>query len=136
MFQLSIVTPERVTYEGEIRSLMAPGNEGYLGILTGHAPLITALKPGKIEFRDVEDKIHLLAVSNGFLEVSGNKATILADAVEYSETIDIDRARSAVKRLQEQMNLAQKGEGGADMIEAKAGLERAINRIKIYEESH
>ena len=98
--------------------------------------MITALKPGKIEFRDSEDKIFLLAVSNGFLEVSGDSATILADAVEYSETIDIDRARSALKRLQEQMNLAQQGEVSEDLKEARMGLERAINRIKIHEESH
>ena len=79
-FKLSIVTPEKIFYEAEVESLSVPGSEGYLGILAHHAPLITAIKPGKIEFRDTEDQIHQLAVSGGFLEVSGNIATILADS--------------------------------------------------------
>jgi len=136
MFRLSIVTPEKVTFEGEVRSLVAPGTEGYLGVLTGHASLITGLKPGKIEFRDTEDNLHLLAVSRGFLEVSDNVATLLADAVEFAEQIDIERARSTFGRLQEALNIDPAKDPDIDYQAVKEALERAINRIRIYEESH
>lgn len=136
MFTLSIVTPERVVFEGEVQSLIAPGSEGYLGVLTGHAALITALQPGKIEFRDAENAVHLLAVTRGFLEVSDNVATLLADAVEFAEQIDIERARTAFDRLQEQLNIDPHEAPDVDFEAIKAALERAVNRIRIYEQTH
>ncbi len=136
MFHLSIVTPEQVYYDAEIRSLTVPGTEGYLGILSHHAPLITALLPGKIEFRDAEDQVHILAVSAGFLEVSSNRASILGEAVERADEIDIERARAAYEREKRRIISAGKGETEIDLPQARAGLERAANRIRIYEETH
>ncbi len=136
MFRLAIVTPDRVHYDGEIRSLVAPGTEGYLGVLSEHAPLITALKPGKIEFRDAQDTVHVLAVSGGFLEVSNNLATILAEAVEEADKIDIERARQAYERNKARLISAGKGETDIDLPSVKAALDRAANRIKVYDETH
>ena len=136
MFRLSIVTPEQVEYEGEVKSLVAPGSDGYLGVLSHHAPLITALKPGKIEFRDASDTLHVLAVSDGFLEVSNNRATILADAVEDPNQIDIERARAAYERSKARLVSAGKGETDIDLPAARAALERAANRIRIYKDTH
>jgi F-type H+-transporting ATPase subunit epsilon len=135
MFRLTIVTPEKVFFESDVKSLTAPGTEGYLGILSHHAPLITALKPGKIEFRDAQDQIHVLAVSGGFLEVSHNIATLLADAVEDAAEIDIARAQKAYD-LNKQRLISGKGETSIDLPLVKAALERASNRIKIYKETH
>ena len=135
-FKLSIVTPEKVFYEAEVVALTVPGSEGYLGILAHHAPLITAIKPGKIEFRDTEDQVHLLAVSGGFLEVSGNLATILADAAEDVDEIDIERARAAYEREKNRLISAGKGETDIDLPSVWAAMERAANRIRIYEETH
>jgi F-type H+-transporting ATPase subunit epsilon len=136
MFLLSIVTPEKVFYEAEIKSLVAPGTEGYLGILSHHAPLITALKPGKIQFCDADDRVHILAVSAGFLEVSDNKATLLADAVERAEDIDIERAQAAYDRERKRLISAGKGETDIDLPSVQTALERAANRIRIYKETH
>jgi len=136
MFRLSIVTPEQVAYDAEIKSLVAPGIDGYLGILAHHAPLITALRPGKIEFREADDTLHIMAVTGGFLEVSSNTATILADAVEDANQIDIARAREAYRREKARLVSAGQGETDIDLPSVKAALERAANRIKIYEDTH
>ena len=136
MFKLSIVTPEKTVYDADIRSLTAPGSGGYLGILSHHAPIITALKPGKIEFRDAHDKLHIMAVTVGFLEVSNNKATILADAIEEADQIDIERAREAYRREKTRIVSAGGGETEIDLPSCRAAMERAANRIKVYEETH
>jgi len=136
MFRLSIVTPERVVYDADVKSLTAPGTDGYLGVLSHHAPLITALKPGKLEYRDADDKLHILAVTRGFLEVSANVATILADAVEAADQIDIDRARSAYQREKSRLISAGAGETDLDLPSVREALERAANRIKVYEDTH
>ena len=70
MYSISIVTPEKIFYEGEVSSLVVPGIEGYLGVLTDHAPLITAIIPGKATFTDASNNEITLAVSFGFFEVS------------------------------------------------------------------
>lgn len=136
MFHLSIVTPEKVYFEAEVKSLTVPGTEGYLGILSNHAPLITALIPGKIEFRDKADEVSILAVSGGFIEISNNRATILADAAETADEIDIERAREAYEREKRRLISAGDEETEIDLPSVKRAIARAANRIKIYEETH
>ena len=132
MFRLSIVTPERVFFEADVKSLIVPGTEGYLGVLSNHAALITALQPGKIEFRDAEDKLCYLAVTAGFLEVSGNVATLLADAVEETEEIDLERAEAARDRAWEMLKAAA-GDKEINVARARAALLRALNRIRFHQ---
>ena len=135
MFQLSIVTPEKVVFEGQVVSLLVPGMEGYLGVLSNHAPLITALQPGKIEFQDDQDKIQIFSVSGGFVEVSGNRATLLADTAEHCEEIDIDRAQPALEKALKALQDKEKA-GETSTPEAKEAARRAANRVRIYKETH
>ena len=135
MFQLSIVTPEKVVFEGQVVSLLVPGMEGYLGVLSNHAPLITALQPGRIEFQDDQDKIQIFSVSGGFVEVSGNKATLLADTAEHCEEIDIDRAQTALEKALKALQDKEKA-GEISTPEAKEAARRAANRVRIYKETH
>jgi len=128
MFNLSIVTPEQIFYDGEIYSLIAPGIEGYLGVLTDHAPLITAVTPGKVTVQDKDRKELTMSVTYGFLEVSGNHATLLVDAAEFASDIDADRAREAFKRARQR--LADKV-GSIDLPRARQAVERARNRLRI-----
>ena len=95
--RLEIVTAERLVYSEEIDVLVVPGVEGELGILPSHAPLLTALKPGEIRLVKDGDETYM-AVSGGFIEGRGNKATILADTAERAEEIDEERAEKALKR--------------------------------------
>ncbi|MFC1475156.1 ATP synthase F1 subunit epsilon [Candidatus Zixiibacteriota bacterium] len=137
MFKLSIVTPEQIFYDDEISSLIAPGTEGYLGVLSNHAPIITALKPGKIEFRDKQDKTQIVSVTKGFLEVSANTASILCDAAENADDIDIERAQQAYDRAKQRLGTEAKlHDYELDVSRAKEALERASNRIRVYKDSH
>ncbi|HKK21345.1 MAG TPA: ATP synthase F1 subunit epsilon [candidate division Zixibacteria bacterium] len=138
MFHLWIVTPERVFFDSEVQSLIVPGTEGYLGVLTNHAPLITTVKPGKVEFRDAENKTRIIATCGGFFEVANNQARLLVDAAEFADEIDIDRAKAAYERAQQRMAEIQSGKGPEKttlQLEQEA-IERAENRIRIYMETH
>ncbi len=130
MFKLSVVSPERVLYEQEVQGIVVPGSEGYLGVLSNHAPLISSLAPGKITITESDEKQRIAAVSGGFIEVSDNVATILAETVEFVEELDLDRARTAYQRAKERMGLKK---SAIDMQRALAALRRAENRLKIAE---
>lgn len=127
-FTLSIVTPEHVLLEEEVESIVVPGAKGYLGVLAHHAPLITPIVPGRLTVHKSERTEIIMAISGGFLEVSANRATVLADAVEYANDIDIERAKHALERARQR--LYDRPEG-LDFDRAVAALKRAENRIKI-----
>ncbi len=132
-FDLRLLTPERTVLEMRVISIIAPGSEGYLGILANHAPLITALVPGKLTIRESDARGAgeiLFAISGGFLEVSDNVATILADALESPEQIDLERAKRSRDRAQERLRDTS---GKIDVVRAEASLRRALNRIRIAE---
>jgi F-type H+-transporting ATPase subunit epsilon len=129
LFKLSVVTPEKTELEINVRSIVAPGSEGYLGVLSNHAPLITALKPGVLSVVDESDGESYYALSGGFLEVSANIATILADAIESAEEIDAERAEESLKRARER--LLHKAELQIDTERVQASIERAKNRLKL-----
>ena len=125
--RLEIVTAERVVYSEDVDILVAPGIDGELGILPGHAPLLTALQPGEIRVVKDNDESYI-AVSSGFVEVLANKVTILADTAEYAEEIDIERAEEALKRAEERVSSR-----GADMDleKAVASVRRSAARLKV-----
>lgn len=126
---VEVVTAERELYSGEADSLIAPGSEGELGILPRHAALLTTLKAGEmlIKLGGAEEPFF---VSGGFLEVSDNKVTVLAESAEYAEEIDQARAEAARRRAQEHLAQAQSDVERADLLGA---LERAVARIHVAE---
>lgn len=128
MFHLSIVTPEKVVLDEEVTSLIAPGSEGYLEILTGHAPIAATLKTGRVTVTAKDGKKSIFAISGGLLEVSFNNANLLAAAVEPAGTIDLKRAEQAFARAQKRLASDDKE---IILPRAKASLQRAQNRISI-----
>ena len=125
-FQLSIVAPDRSVLDEPAESVIAPGSEGYFGVLAGHVPFIAALKPGIVEFSTAQGRSHV-AVSGGFAEVTADKVTILADAAERATEIDISRAEAALDNARRSL----RGEEAAlSSEEAVIALEKAMNRIK------
>ena len=98
--QLEIVTPERLVVNTTAEEIQIPGKSGYLGVLPGHAPLITELAVGEISYRS-EGQVKRLAVAWGFAEVLPAKVTILAETAERAEDIDVARAQSARQRAED-----------------------------------
>jgi F-type H+-transporting ATPase subunit epsilon len=129
MFKLSAVTPEKVVFEQDVSSIIAPGIEGYLGVLTNHAPIITPLTAGRFDVKDPSGKQTEYFISGGFLEVSNNVATVLADAIENPAEIDIERAKSAEQRARER--LARRTSPDIDDARAETALKRALWRQKL-----
>lgn len=128
MFKLSIVSPERIMFEDDVVSLVVPGGEGYLGVLTDHAPLISTLKVGEITFRTRDNKEVAMASSGGFIEVSDNIATILTDTAEFVDQIDLSRAEDELRRAGELLNMEL---SRPEQELAKHSLEKARNRINL-----
>src|SRR5438034_11123825 len=96
--QLEIVTPDRLVVNTAAEEIQIPGKSGYLGILPGHAPLITELAVGEIVYR-AGGQLKRLAVAWGFAEILPNKVTILAETAERAEEIDVQRAQSDRKSV-------------------------------------
>ncbi len=128
MFHLALVTPERIVYEDDVLSVIAPGSQGYLGLLSNHAPIITSLRPGKLTVKTHDGKEIHFAVSGGFLENVANQCTVLADAAEFAEQIDVERARRALDRARQRL---RDKAGNIDIPRARAARGRAKNRLSI-----
>ena len=126
-FQLEIVTPEKKVVETTAEEVQIPGKNGYLGILPGHAPLITELSVGEITFREnsTEQK---LAVAWGFAEILPNKVTILAETAERPAEINVERARQAKERAEQRLT---SGDTAVDVDRALDALHRAQVRLDV-----
>jgi F-type H+-transporting ATPase subunit epsilon len=126
-FQLEIVTPEKMVVRDVAEEMQIPGKDGYLGILPGHAPLITELAVGKITYRSGNHTRHL-ALAWGFAEVLPDKVTILAETAERPEEIDVSRAQEDKRRAEE---LLHHGAAEKDFVLAEGKLKRAETRLEV-----
>ena len=129
-FKLEIVTPEKKVVNTMAEEMQIPGKNGYLGILPGHAPLITELAVGEITYRENSTE-QRLAVAWGFAEVLPDKVTILAETAERPQEIDVARAEKAKARAEE---LLKSNNPDVDYDRAEDALERAETRIKVSAE--
>jgi F-type H+-transporting ATPase subunit epsilon len=126
-FQLEIVTPEKKVVETTAEEVQIPGRNGYLGIMPGHAPLITELAVGEISFRENATE-QRLAVAWGFAEVLPDKVTILAETAERPSEIDVERARKAKERAEQRLT---SGDTSVDVERALDALHRAQARLDV-----
>ena len=126
-FQLEIVTPEKRVVDTAAEEVEIPGKNGYLGVLPGHAPLITELAVGEITYRDGSGE-QRLAVAWGFAEVLPDKVTILAETAERPSEIDVDRARKAKERAEQRLT---SGDTAVDVERALGALDRAQARLDV-----
>src|SRR5579871_1686609 len=129
VFKLEIVTPEKKVVDTAAEEVQIPGKNGYLGILPGHAPLITELAVGEITYRNGR-QTHHLAVAWGFAEVLPDKVTILAETAERAEEVDVQRAQAAKDRAEKSL---ASGQTEADFTKATGDLQRAETRLEVAE---
>jgi len=129
-FQLEIVTPEKLVVKEAVDEAQIPGLEGYLGVLPGHAPLITELGVGIITYR-AGGTTKTLSVAWGFAEVLQDKVTILAETVERPDEIDVARAQQAKERAEQ---LLKSNDPELDYDRAQDDLQRAETRLKVATE--
>jgi len=125
--QLVVVTPVNQLLSEAVTEVQLPGADGYLGVLPGHAPLITELGIGELTYKTVNGQTGLLAIIHGFAEVLSERVSVLAETAERPEDIDVNRAQEALQRAQE---LIAKG-GDIDWDRASASLQRALVRIQV-----
>ncbi len=125
---LEIVTPERQVVHDSVTSVSVPGKEGELGILPGHAPLLSLLKVGELSYVHGTLK-HYLAINWGFVEVLPDRVIILAQTAERAEEIDVDRAKKAKQRAEGR--LGKTSASDIDMERARIALERSLVRIQV-----
>ena len=127
---LEVATPERELVRELVSDVQVPGKNGYMGILPGHAPLLGLLGIGTLAYVPVSDgKKRYLSIHQGFLEVLEDHVRVLADVAERAEEIDVQRARAALQRAQEEgLNPALGVDPGAALLamaRAQARLEAA-----------
>ena len=128
LLKLQIVTPQRIVVQEDVTEVVAPGSEGYFGVLPGHLPFLTTLKAGYLVYWQSR-AAHRLAVSNGFAEVQGDMVSILADTAERAEEIDVARAERARGRAEERLREWSSGNERIDFARAEAALKRALARL-------
>ncbi|MEH7180677.1 F0F1 ATP synthase subunit epsilon [Neobacillus vireti] len=128
--KVSVVTPDGPVYESDVEMVVTKAQSGELGILPGHIPMVAPLAIGVVRLKKSGAKQDdLVAVTGGILEVRPEKVTILAQAAEKAEDIDVERAHRAKERAEQRMK-DQKTEH-IDFRRAELALQRAINRLSV-----
>ncbi|SNS50023.1 ATP synthase F1 subcomplex epsilon subunit [Anaerovirgula multivorans] len=128
-FHLEIVTPDRVFYDGEVEMAVVRTSEGDLGILDEHISMVSPLKIGKIKIKK-DGSFKEAAIAGGFVKVVQGSTTIIADAAEWPEEIDVQRAKEAKERAEKRLVA---GREAYDTLRAEIALKKATNRIEVVE---
>ncbi len=125
---LEIITPSKIIYSGNVKSITIPGTKGSFQVLYNHAPIISSFEIGRIKVIDTDDRELNFATSGGTVEVSNNKILVLAETAELPENIDLERAKESLNRAQKRL-LTKKD---IEIQRAEGAMARAKNRINIY----
>ena len=128
---LQIIALDKIAYEDDVDIVVLPGEEGQLGVLPRHARIVTLLEPGEVLTRKSGEETSLV-ISGGFAQIGPDSVTILSDAAEYAEDIDIDRAEVARRRAQERLTNRQ-AIPDLDMARVESALLRSLTRLRVAE---
>ncbi|MDO4753908.1 MAG: ATP synthase F1 subunit epsilon [Bacillota bacterium] len=130
-FKVSVITPDRVFYDGETELIILTGTAGAFAVMRDFQPAVIPLKIGSLKIRNEDGSYSAAACGSGLLTMSpSNEATVLLDSAEWIDEIDLERAIESKKRAEQRLNIESQE---VDYVRAKAALQRAINRIKLSE---
>jgi F-type H+-transporting ATPase subunit epsilon len=124
---LEIVTPDRAIVKEQVDEVQLPGSDGYLGVLPGHAPLVTTLQVGEMWYRKGQDTKYL-ALAFGFAEILPDRVTVLAQIAERAEDIDLSRAEAAKVRAEQRVASA---DSGVDFERARIAMMKSLVRLQV-----
>jgi F-type H+-transporting ATPase subunit epsilon len=130
LFNLEIVTPERVFFSGQVEMVVLNTPDGQIGVLAGHIPMVVAVAAGPVKMLK-EGKWNTAFLSEGFMEIKQKNSVILADTAEWPDEIDENRARAAKQRAEERLcrKLSEK-----EYMYSQAALARAMGRLRVKKE--
>jgi F-type H+-transporting ATPase subunit epsilon len=131
-FKLSVVSPERLVLSEEVEEAQVPGKNGCLGILPGHAPLMTELDIGELSYRQ-GDRTGYLAVTWGYCEVLSNQVIVLAERADRAEEVDRERAQASMDRANKRLSNLQ--DPDIDFLRARTSLQRALIRVQVSQKT-
>jgi F-type H+-transporting ATPase subunit epsilon len=129
-FQLEVATPERLLVDEQVTEAELPGQDGYMGILAGHAPLLSALGAGVLTYQNGGE--HVLAIEGGFVEVFDNHVRVLADHAEFGRDIQAENAR---RQLDEALDAVKNAHQQPDSDAALAAVKKAQARVDAAEKA-
>lgn len=127
MFQVKIITPDRIFYTGEAEMIEFTTTSGQLGVYKKHIPLTTVLAPGAVIIHEAEGE-KVAAVHAGFAEILPDQVTLLAEIAEWPEEIDVNRAEAAKARAEERLQAKTEN---IDIVRAELSLKKALTRIDV-----
>ena len=132
-FDLSLVTPDGAAFEGEVEMLIVPGQDGEIGILARHAPLVATLKAGgtRVHIRR-DEEIREFATGPGFFKVEQDRALALVDDAVDAREIDSERAREQLDEAQAELQRIESGESQADRWQVEQRIRHAENQLEVY----
>jgi F-type H+-transporting ATPase subunit epsilon len=126
---IRVIAPDKTVWDSEADEVILPSTTGQLGILSGHAPLLTALDTGVMRVRPGKDWV-AIALMGGFAEVENNEVTILVNGAERGDKIDKETARAAFTKAEARFNQVQNSENRQEKIQATQALKRARARFQ------
>lgn len=129
-FNLDVVSAEKRIFSGWARSIQVSGESGDLGILAGHVPLLTYIRPGMVRIVTIKGKEEIIYLSGGILEVQPNDVTILADTAIRAEELDEAKAAEAKRSAEELLN---EHHGDVNFAQASSELAKAIAQLRVIE---
>ena len=124
-----VITPDKTVWDSEAQETILPSTTGQLGILSGHAPLLTALDIGVMRVRPEKDWLPI-AIMGGFAEIEDNEVTILVNGAERGDEIDQEEAKLAFEQAQEALNKAEQGDNRQETIQATQVFKKTRARLQ------